>query len=90
MFGWLLGSYVLPTFLVILEWDKGRGGKSREWTGVEFGKFQRAVEKNWREKTGCNVTCSAPTTLWVKGLIIDEDKALHQIQCSVDTWETIH
>ena len=34
----------------------------REWTGLEFGKSQRAVEK-----TGCKTICGAPTTLAVKG-----------------------
>ena len=36
---------------------------TREWTGLEFGKFQRAVENRgkWR-------ICGAPTTLAVKGL----------------------
>ena len=39
---------------------------SREWTGLEFAKSQRAVEN--REK--CRklvVICGAPTTLAVKG-----------------------
>ena len=40
----------------------------REWTGLEFAKFQRAAEnrEKWRE-TGYEVICSAPTTLAVKG-----------------------
>ena len=37
----------------------------REWTGLEFGKSQRAVEK-----TGCKIICGAPTTLAVKGLMM--------------------
>ena len=43
----------------------------REWTGLEFGKSQRAVENGEKmEKTGCKVTCGAPTTLAVKGLMM--------------------
>ena len=38
----------------------------REWTGLEFAKSQRAVEKGKMEKTGCEVICGAPTTLAVK------------------------
>ena len=43
----------------------------REWTGLEFGKSQRAVEnrEKWR-KTGCKIICGAPTTLAVKGLMM--------------------
>ena len=39
----------------------------REWTGLEFGKSQRAVEnrEKWR-KTVCKIICGAPTTLAVK------------------------
>ena len=43
----------------------------REWTGLEFGKSQRAVE--YREngkKTGCKISRGAPTTLAVKGLMM--------------------
>ena len=41
----------------------------REWTGLEFGKSQRAVgEQGKMEKTGCKIICGAPTTLAVKGL----------------------
>ena len=39
----------------------------REWTGLEFGKSQRAVENGKMEKTGCKIICGAPTTLAVKG-----------------------
>ena len=39
-----------------------------EWTGVEFGKSQRAVENKVKsEKLGCKIICGAPTTLAVKG-----------------------
>ena len=42
----------------------------REWTGLEFGKFQRAVENREKmEKTGYKIICGAPTTLAVKGLM---------------------
>ena len=43
----------------------------REWTGLEFGKFQRAVEnrEKWR-KLVCKIVCGAPTTLAVKGLMM--------------------
>ena len=39
----------------------------REWTGLEFGKTQRAMEnrEKWI-KTGCKIICGAPTTLAVK------------------------
>ena len=42
----------------------------REWTGLEFGKSQRAVENGKMEKTGCKIICGAPTTLAVKGLMM--------------------
>ena len=43
----------------------------REWTGLEFGKSQRAVEKGKKmEKTDCKILCGAPTTLAVKGLMM--------------------
>ena len=43
----------------------------REWTGLEFGKSQRAVENRKKmEKTGCKIICGAPTTLAVKGLMM--------------------
>ena len=35
----------------------------REWTGLEFGKSQRAVENREMEKTGRKIICGAPTTL---------------------------
>ena len=38
----------------------------REWTGLEFGKSQRAVE-NRKKETGCEIVCGAPKTLVVKG-----------------------
>ena len=43
----------------------------KEWTGLEFGKSQRAVEnrEKWK-KTGCRIICGAPTTLAVKGLMM--------------------
>ena len=46
---------------------------TRKWTGLEFGKTQRAAEnrEKWRErkkkKTGCKIICGAPTTLAVEG-----------------------
>ena len=40
----------------------------REWTGLEFGKFHRAVKnRQKKKKTGCEIICGAPTTLAVKG-----------------------
>ena len=42
----------------------------REWTGLEFGKSQRAVENRKLEKTGCKIICGALTTLMVKGLMM--------------------
>ena len=45
----------------------------REWTGLEFGKSQRAVEnrEKWRKLVhGCKIICGAPTTLAVKGLMM--------------------
>ena len=44
----------------------------RDWTGLEFGKSQRAVENRGKnmEKTGCEVICVAATTIAVKGLMI--------------------
>ena len=40
----------------------------REWTGLEFAKFKRAVENREKmEETGCKIICGAPTTLMVKG-----------------------
>ena len=43
----------------------------KEWTGLEFGKSQRAVENRVKmEKTGCKIICGAQTTLAVKGLMM--------------------
>ena len=43
----------------------------REWTGLEFGMSQKAVENRERwKKTGCKIICVAPTTLAVKGLMM--------------------
>ena len=40
----------------------------REWTSLEFAKFQRAVENREKiEETGCEIICGAPTTLAIKG-----------------------
>ena len=40
----------------------------REWTGLEFGKSQRAVENREKmEETGCEIICGAPVTLAIKG-----------------------
>ena len=48
---------------------KRREDNIREWTGLGFGKSQRAVENREKmEKTGCKIICGAPTTLAVKGL----------------------
>ena len=41
---------------------------TREWTGLEFAKFQRAVEDREKmEETGCEIICGVPMTLAVKG-----------------------
>ena len=43
----------------------------REWTGLEFGRSQRAVENRKKiEKTGRKIICGSPTTLAVKGLMM--------------------
>ena len=43
----------------------------REWTGLEFGKSQRAVDNREKmEKTGCKIICGAPTTLAVEELMM--------------------
>ena len=43
----------------------------RKWTGLEFGKSQRAVEnREKKEKTGCKSISAAPTTLADKGLMM--------------------
>ena len=41
----------------------------REWTGLEFGKSQRAVEnrEKWRKLEPCKIVSGAPRTLVVKG-----------------------
>ena len=40
---------------------------TREWTGLEFPKSQRAVENyGENEETGCEIICGAPTTLAVR------------------------
>ena len=40
----------------------------REWTGLEFGKSQRAVENRGKmEEIGCEIICGAQTTLTAKG-----------------------
>ena len=43
----------------------------REWTGLEFGKSQRAVKysEKWK-KIGRKIICGAPTTLAVEGLMM--------------------
>ena len=41
----------------------------REWTGLEFYKFQRVVENRKMEETGCEVVCGAPTTPAARGLV---------------------
>ena len=60
-----------------MKWGRRQGGQRerwedniREWTGLEFGKSQRAVEDGKMEKTECKVICGAPTTLAVKGLMM--------------------
>ena len=43
----------------------------REWTGLEFAKFQRAVENRGKmEETSCEIICGVPATLTVKGLMM--------------------
>ena len=41
----------------------------REWTGLEFAKSRRAVEKRNMAETGCEVICGAPTTPADKGQV---------------------
>ena len=48
----------------------------REWTGLEFGKSQRAAENRKLEKTGCKIICGAPMTLAVKGFMTDDDDGI--------------
>ena len=39
----------------------------REWTGLEFAEFQKAVENREKiEEIGCEIICGASTTLAVK------------------------
>ena len=51
---------------------KGWEDNIREWTGLVFGKSQRAVKNREKKmgKTGCKIICGAPTTLTVKGLMM--------------------
>ena len=43
-------------------------GSIRDWTGLEFGRCQRAVKNRGKmEETGCEMICGAPTTFAVKG-----------------------
>ena len=47
------------------------GNNIRKWTGLEFGKSQRAVENREKmEETGCEIICGAQTTLVVKGYMM--------------------
>ena len=50
---------------------KRREDNIREWTGLEFGKSQRAVEnrEKWRNLV-FKIICGAPRTLAVKGLMM--------------------
>ena len=47
------------------------GDNISKWTGLEFGKSQRAKENSekWK-KTSCKIICGAPTILVVKGLMM--------------------
>ena len=58
----------------------------REWTGLEFGKSQRAVENRGKimEKTGCKIICGALTTLAVKGLMMMMMMKVKQISLQFD------
>ena len=49
---------------------KRREDNFREWTGLDFAKFQRAVDNRKMEETGCKIICVAPTTLMVKRLMM--------------------
>ena len=42
----------------------------REWTGLEFGKSQRAVENREKWRKLVKIICGAPTTLAVKRLMM--------------------
>ena len=61
----------------------------REWTGLEFGKSQRAVEnrEKWR-KLVAKIIYGAPTTLAVKGLMMMMMmvSALSMLLLSVLSW----
>ena len=58
----------------------------REWTGLEFGKSQRAVENREKvEKTGGKIICGAPATLAVKGLMMMMEKTGCKIICGAPT-----
>ena len=53
----------------------------REWTGLEFGRSQRAVKnKEKMEKTGREIICGAPTTLAVKGWMM---MMMMKLACSI-------
>ena len=54
----------------------------RKWTGLEFGKFQRAVENGKMENTGCKIICGAPTTLAVKGLLMMVMMIMMHVLCT--------
>ena len=45
-------------------------GNIREWTGLEFGKSQRAVENRGKWRKLVAKSSGAPTTLAVKGLMM--------------------
>ena len=57
----------------------------RKWTGVQFGKSQRAVENGKMEKTGCKIICGAPTTLAVKGLMMRMGIMIHHLHSSLSS-----
>ena len=42
------------------------GDNIREWTGLEFGRFKRAVENREKWRKLAAKSCGAPTTLAVK------------------------
>ena len=50
----------------------------REWTGVEFGKSQRAVEsgEKWKKKTSCKIICGAPNDPCGEGIDEMRDRLL--------------
>ena len=51
----------------------------REWTGLEFGKSQGAMENREKmEKTGGKIICGAPMTLTVKGFMMMINNAAHE------------